>query len=173
MVTATASDTVLIQWKPGYRKASLCPAEQAYVALEEIRLSNGGVISPVAVVSVVESDPGHVLRPLFEWDDRKAAVAHRLEQARGLIRSIAVIRPESKESDRQYQLEITSYQPRESGYRTTEDVFADPVAKAELFKRAWLELTACHRKYRRLTELNAVWEAIESVMPPSPIMKVE
>lgn len=48
-----------------------------------------GRITAEAVVEAA-SRPDSVLRSLFEWDDSKAAYEHRLEQARGLIRSVRV-----------------------------------------------------------------------------------
>ena len=36
-------------------------------------------------------DPTSPLHECFEWDDSKAASAHRLEQARGLIRSVRLV----------------------------------------------------------------------------------
>jgi hypothetical protein len=65
-------------------------AEVVGAELEDIRLRNGGKLKPHDVVDAAryEDSPLH---PAFEWDDSKAAEAHRLWQARTLIRSVEII----------------------------------------------------------------------------------
>lgn len=46
-----------------------------------------GLLLPERVVEAAK-DPNDVLHAEFEWDDAKAAHAHRIEQARELIRSV-------------------------------------------------------------------------------------
>ena len=48
-----------------------------------------GELTATAVVEAAR-DPESVLHGHFEWDDTKAAEAHRLDQARSLIRSVTV-----------------------------------------------------------------------------------
>lgn len=61
--------------------------------LHRIRDENDGVLTPEAVVedSTPEDAPLH---NHFEWDDKKAAHKHRIEQARQIIRSFRVEMPE-------------------------------------------------------------------------------
>jgi hypothetical protein len=61
--------------------------------LERIRQKHDGQLTPVAVVREAKS-PKALLHAAFEWDDTKAAHLHRLNQARGLIRSIIIVRDE-------------------------------------------------------------------------------
>lgn len=57
--------------------------------LAEIEQANGGRLTPSAVVDDAKKKDSP-LHPFFEWDTRKAAKAHWLEQARDLISSVRV-----------------------------------------------------------------------------------
>ncbi len=50
----------------------------------ELCIANGGRLTPDAMVEDARSKRS-ALHPFFEWDDKKAAHAHRIEQARDLI----------------------------------------------------------------------------------------
>lgn len=52
-------------------------------------LERSGKLTPEEVVSTAQN-PEHPLHPYFDWDDSVAASKWRLEQARGLIRSVTV-----------------------------------------------------------------------------------
>lgn len=62
---------------------------QVALALAAIAAANGGKITPDQVVAAAQ-DPASPLHECFEWDDEKAAVEHRRDQARALIRSVEV-----------------------------------------------------------------------------------
>src|SRR5262245_36521457 len=49
-----------------------------------------GRLTPEAVVAYAKSHPQSALNSWFTWDDRRAAQAYRLDQARELIRSVYV-----------------------------------------------------------------------------------
>ncbi len=61
-------------------------------ALEQIRAEGGGVLHPANVVEAAQ-DPASPLHADFEWDDGEAAIQHRLNQARTLIRAVVRIMP--------------------------------------------------------------------------------
>lgn len=63
--------------------------EQVKEALEKIANENGGTLRPADVVNAAR-DPEHPLHERFQWDDAKAGEAHRLDQARSLIKSVKV-----------------------------------------------------------------------------------
>ena len=62
---------------------------QVALAIAAIAESNGGRLTPELVVEAAR-DPASPLHSHFEWDDPKAAAAHRLDQARTLIRSVKI-----------------------------------------------------------------------------------
>lgn len=53
-------------------------------------LDSNGVLTPDIVVRDA-SDPEHRMHGMFEWDDKKAAHAHRLSKARAIIRRVPLI----------------------------------------------------------------------------------
>lgn len=55
--------------------------------LQQLERTADGVLTPTVVVEDA-SNPESILHDQFEWDDAKAAHAHRLDQARVLIRSV-------------------------------------------------------------------------------------
>lgn len=58
--------------------------------LEQIRIENGGKLTPEKVVEVAHEET-HPLHVCFEWDDSKAGHQYRLWQARSLIRSVKIV----------------------------------------------------------------------------------
>lgn len=76
------------KWKlPGFAKG-IDPA----IAVQEIDRIQSiyGKVTPNWIVAE-STDPSSVLHSAFEWDDTKAANAHRVQQARILINNIEVI----------------------------------------------------------------------------------
>lgn len=57
--------------------------------LEAIAARKGGLLLAEDVLATA-ADPEHELHGEFEWDDAKAAHAHRMEQARQLVRTVRV-----------------------------------------------------------------------------------
>jgi hypothetical protein len=58
--------------------------------LARIAAESDGQLIPARVVDAAR-DPASPLHDKFEWDDSKAAEAHRLNQARTLIRSVKMV----------------------------------------------------------------------------------
>src|SRR4029077_8202701 len=59
-------------------------------ALETIAAENDGRLTPRAMVQKARAR-GHPLHPHFEWSDKKAADAHRLQQARKIVHAIRIV----------------------------------------------------------------------------------
>lgn len=59
-------------------------------ALEKIAEENGGRLTPRAMVTKARAR-GHPLHRHAEWDDAKAADAHRLQQMRQIVHAIRVV----------------------------------------------------------------------------------
>jgi flagellar basal body rod protein FlgC len=64
--------------------------DETKAILEEIAAKKNGVLLPEDLLDEAK-DPAHPMHLRFEWDDAKAGHAHRLTQARGIIRSVKVI----------------------------------------------------------------------------------
>ena len=86
--------TFSYDFRPGYR--ANVPAQVAGEELDRIRSEHGGLTAALVVdESRAEDAPLH---PVFEWNDAEAAERHREHQARTMIRSLVVERPDSQPS---------------------------------------------------------------------------
>lgn len=133
--------------------------------LEEIAKENNGVLLPGAVVEYAK-DEDTELHSHFEWDDDKAGHNYRLWQARQLIVRYNVILPDDKEKEREVQMWISLPSDRLNGggYRYTVDVLSEESRRKELLGEAHRQFKFWQRKYKELTELSPVFEAMDRVM---------
>ena len=118
--------------------------------LDAIRVESGGQLHPQAVVAGAR-DPRSVLHPHFEWDDKKAADAHRMDQARALIRSIRIIDEEDDDRARPAFLSIRAADG--VGYRSYHDVLSSPDLRERLLAQAQRDLDSWTQRYRELREI--------------------
>ena len=124
-------------------------------ALDAIRVESGGQLHPQAVVAGAR-DPKSVLHPHFEWNEAKAAEAHRMDQARALIRSIRVI---DEEDDQRRPAFLSIRADDGIGYRAFRDVIASVDLRERLLAQAQRDLDSWTLRYRELREI------VELVLP--------
>lgn len=128
--------------------------------LEKVREKHGGVLYAAHVVDFAENKKT-ALHNCFEWDDGKAAIQHRLNQARAIIR-VTVIVPERRPiAVRAYVSLGSDRRQTLGGYRSMENVMADQAMRSELLNQARNELSRWRQKYRGLTELSAIYAVID------------
>lgn len=116
-----------------------------------------GSFSAEELVNVSE-DENAPLHDMFEWNDTIAAKKYRIEQAKKIIRSIVVVvddkpvryREFSSVSSKTYMSTMTAL----SSERTREILLGAAKTEMERFKA----------KYKTLTELAEVFDAIDSVL---------
>ncbi len=146
------------KWKTGSKVRGKIDPHEAGKSLEQLRKDQGGQLTAEAVVKHA-TDPDSVLHNAFEWDDSAAANAHRLEQARYILRSIVVVvrHAESAGPVRAFVIvkidEDRFYQPIEVVMRT-------PDLREQLLKRAIAEAEAWQSRYEQFKELSDVFSAI-------------
>ena len=117
-----------------------------------------GQITPQEVLEKAR-DVNSELHKCFEWDDSIAAEKYRLQQARSIIINL-VYAPKKEEEQSVRCFSLTS---KVSTYQPTQQFLVQEDEYQTLLKRALAELEAFKRKYHTLTELEAVFEAIETV----------
>ncbi len=92
-----------------------------------------------------------------------AAEQYRLQQARQLIRvTVQMLPGENKET----QVFVSLTPDREEaagGYRIVAEVLSDEQLRSQMLSDALAELELFRAKYKRLKELAAVFEAMESI----------
>jgi len=120
-------------------------------ALEAVATANGGRIEPEAVVEAARN-PKNSLHAHFEWDDKKAAAAHRIDQARGIIRIIRVESDDTESGTMRAFHSITD--DRGTAYRPAKTVLGSPEMMLALRKRAKVELEAFQLRYNEIREIS-------------------
>ena len=128
--------------------------------LEAIRAKHGGVLKPERVVAHAKN-PKSALHARFTWDDTEAAHQWRLEEARYLIRVCVNVLPNTNEPVQAY---VSLVDDRgTNGYRALVDVMGDANLRGKFLEQARIEATAFQKKYRQITELVPVFEAMDRV----------
>jgi len=137
------SDRVF-SYRPGSRVKGVA-AEVAGAELERIHAERGE-LTPPAVVEEARPDDAP-LHPAFEWDDIKAATAHREWQARSLIRAVYV-RAEGDDEEPPAPLFVHVTSEDTGGYQPVSVVVRD----RDLFAVAMTELQDKLNMARRAVE---------------------
>ena len=111
-------------------------------------------------------DPASPIHRYFEWDDEKAAEAHRLERARLLIRSIRIV-VETTDAPIETRAFHVTTSAGQTGYRSASVVFADEDMSAQVIKTALRELAGWrlrYQQYRKVAQLAPIFEVIDGAL---------
>lgn len=130
--------------------------------LEMLRKQLSGELTPEDVLQDAKSKKSP-LHSFFEWDDGEAAHQHRLQQARGLIRSVVAIythpdRPATKQ--RAYVHIAERDTPH---YRELSHAMSLEGTRKMILQKAWSELKGWRQRYQDLKEFAEVFEAADQV----------
>ena len=117
-----------------------------------------GILHAPAVVSWARANPDSALHNAIEWDNDRAADAHRLWQVRQLIQLHVTT------EDGAPQLVSLSFDRKGTGgYRSISDVVKVPDLRAIMLQDALDELQRVQIKYQRVQELASIWQEAEQV----------
>lgn len=122
-----------------------------------------GFIKPRVVVDWARENPESEIHKHIEWDDAKAAEAHRLDQARRLI----VVHVRSEEGERATISLVQDRNPG-GGYRHMGAVMSNAELRLMALRQALRELRRFEQRYRHLQELGRVFEAAATVAADLP-----
>jgi hypothetical protein len=143
--------------------------ELVRAALHAIVERNNGVLNPTLVLDAARNE-AHVLHRFFEWDDGAAADAYRLAQVGALVRRVRFPVVRANAATREVTISTTrGYQSRPSmrraagGYERIDTILADTEKRAELVANVLRELIAYRKRYAEISELQAVWIAVDDV----------
>lgn len=117
-------------------------------------------VTPEEVLEQAKNDEYSELHKCFEWDDSIAAEKYRLSQARQIIQ-LLVIKPEKKEEPLVRVFQITT---ETNNYQPTRLFLEQPDEYKALLQRAKNELAALKSRYKTLSELEKVFEAIDEII---------
>lgn len=141
--------------------------------IQELMDKKGGEITPEDVLKSAKSKKSKI-HDCFEWDDTKAAHAHRVTQARYILRKVTVIIKNDEEEietrafvnikrDESGELTQNAFDFSKSSYVSiTAAMESDPL-KAYTLDRALIELDNFAKRYKSLKELSKVFEAVKKV----------
>ena len=141
------------KWKiPRYK----CDAATAYKEIHSLDVINSQNIVDLA------RDENNPLHNDFEWDDAIAGEKYRCEQASKMLQLLIVIDEKiTKKPDVEIRAFVSVPEPR--AYEPIKVVIQNKDKRDYMLEQAKKELQAFQRKYAILTELEPVFEAIESL----------
>ena len=139
-----------VTWRiQGYYKAD------AQKVAEEIGF---GKFTPMEVLEKAKDETTE-LHKCFEWNDSIAAEKYRLEQAKNIIRMLVY----EKETKEQQVVRYYAKTETKSVYQPTKQFLVQEDEYQGLLRRALAELEAFKNKYHTLTELESIFDAMETI----------
>jgi hypothetical protein len=153
---------MIYQWAVGAH----CPIEAQIAGeeLERIRTWNNGRLDAVNVVEA-SRDPGAPLHPAFEWNDKKAATAHRISQAMYVIRHVVVNVDKPDGESAPIRAFVSVQRDEDRSYTSIGHALSDDDLRAQVLASAWAELEAWRRRHAELIELAKVFAVIDKARP--------
>lgn len=132
--------------------------------IEMLRKQFKGELTPKDVLDDARND-NSPLHSFFEWNDGEAAEAYRLQQARGLIRSVVAIYVD--EEQQKPAVRVKAYvhinEPVAPHYREVGHAMSQKRTRDLVLQRAWREFQSWRRRYKDLKEFADLFEAADQV----------
>lgn len=147
----------IAKWKDGF--SSIHNNADAQKVADEI-MGIGETATPQQIVDRAR-DESSELHKCFEWDNDVAAEKWRLQQARMVVCHL-VIKEERRIVD-QPEIRYFHIVEKSEGYKPTEIIYKNPDEYEKLLANAVGELRAIELKYKSLSELELVFEAIHQI----------
>lgn len=153
----------------GFGKEKAQRYGERIAVLEE---ENGGLFPELLVEDAIKEDSP--LHDWFEWDDKRAARRHRIEQAEYLLRSIVVEveSPGGAQEVRAFHvIKVDEDDKTNDGrdmqrgrYVSIQNVLAEPDHRRQLVENALRELEIWKNKYKQYQELVLAIETIDKIL---------
>lgn len=132
--------------------------------LEMLRERFKGELTPQDVVDDARHD-NSPLHSFFEWDDGAAAEAYRLNQARGLIRSVVAVYVSDDRPAVRTKAYVHLNEKGAPHYRETTQALSQAKTRQMVLQRAWRELQQWRQRYKDLAEFAKLVEVIQEIEP--------
>lgn len=146
--------------KAAWKMEGIYKADATKVASEIESLGERYSLSDVVEKAKDESSEMH---SCFEWDDAVAGHKYRLSQAGNMVRQLVIVR-EEKDKEKKTDIRMfVSTGEKNNTYAPTKLVVRRQDEYEALLERAKSELSAFKKKYRILSELEEIFEAIEGL----------
>lgn len=141
-------------WRPDMQ--SLYKGVDPQKVAEEI-MGIGESATPRQIVDRARDEKSE-LHKCFEWDNEKAALAYRLQQARTVVHVLVIQEDKPKVDEPPIRFFVEP--ERGKGYKPTHIVFRNDDEYQQLLRQALSELHSFKQKYARLTELQEIFDLI-------------
>lgn len=145
---------IFATWKSGCR----IPADAQKVADEILEI---GQSATTAQILDKARDEKTELHKCFDWNDATAAEKWRLQQARHIVCNLVI--KEREGGAPKPEVRVFFKTDNESGYKPTILIMQDKEEYQKLLARALVELESFRSKYKALTELDGVFDAIDQL----------
>lgn len=156
--------TMVYKWRPGFHAPKI-PAQVVGEEIESIRERSGGSVTADLVLAEA-ADENHRLHDAFEWDDAKAAHAHRLTQAGEMIRSI-VVTVDAKPDAGPVRAFVSVVDPEPHAGRvftSVQHAMSRPDLREQVLRQAKQEMLSWRKRYAQYQELASVFDVIDGVI---------
>lgn len=130
--------------------------------LELLRKQSHGELTPEDVVKDAQRNNSPLHR-FFEWNDSKAAHAHRLAQARGLIRAVVAIYKSDDKPPQRMRAFVHIPEGDTPHYRDTAHAMSQTNTRELVLRQAWREFRAWQKRYADLEEFARIFEEAERI----------
>jgi len=130
--------------------------------LEMLRQKFKGEITPQDVLDDARHD-NSPLHSYFEWNDGAAAEQYRLQQARGLIRSVVAVYTQPDKPAVRARAYVHIPERGAEHYREMSHAMSVAKTRQMVLDRAWQELKAWKARYKDLQEFAGLIEVIERI----------
>ena len=145
-------------WKQGCRFRG--KAQDVGERIEKVKRDHSGTLKPVHVVADARNKASP-LHALFEWDNRKAADAYRLDQAQRIISSIEV-KITTSDGDKRCRAYVSLVHGNGRNYHGIEEAMNTASLRELLLIQALAEVESWRDRYESYVELARVFSAIQS-----------
>ena len=144
---------IFAAWKSGCRIS----ADAQKVADEILAI---GSSATTAQILDKARDAQTELHKCFDWNDAEAAEKWRLQQARHIVCNLVI---KEKNDTPRPEVRVFFKTDADSGYKPTVLIMQDKDEYQKLLARALAELNSFRAKYKSLTELDGVFDAIDQL----------
>ena len=131
------------------KNAKKADPQKIGMALAKIAGQQKGRLTPPAVVEAAR-DTRNPLHKHFEWDNQIAADAFRLDQARTLIRSVALAGVDDEDAKPAF---LSIADNAGTSYRAVQEVLDSADLQSAVLAAAERDLAAFEKRYRQLTDI--------------------
>ena len=126
--------------------------------------SLGDEVKPQQIVKYAEEHPDSELYKCFTWDDNRAAEKWRLHEARNIVLNLKVTYQDADEQPLTNEpVRLMLRTENTGGYKPTIKIVQNLSEREGMLRMAMAELQAFRKKYASLSELEKVFEAIDSL----------